>query len=61
MYSWEIQKILEEYNYQVPPEVYLKITDVKSNPQIAYVHYSAFDDNFTIVTLDNYKWTFSVK
>jgi hypothetical protein len=44
MYSHEIQRILEENNYNIDSETYIDIC--QSSPQICHVKYDPFQDNF---------------
>lgn len=60
MYSWEIQNYLQERHYTVSEDDYLKITDFERNPQLARVTYNAFNDDFTIRTVDDYCWIIKI-
>lgn len=58
MYSWEIQKMLEEHNYSLPPDVYMDIC--QSSKQIIHVKYKPYENKFCIWTDDDYYWEFEV-
>ena len=58
MYSYEIQRILEENNYNIDSEIYINIC--QNSPQIYHVKYDAFQDNFLIETRDGYQFYFKV-
>lgn len=59
MYSWEIQQLMELRNYLLEVKEYLHICN--TSPQIRYVHYDTFQDNFKIATDDMYEWIFKIK
>ena len=59
MYSHEIQQLMELRNYLLGVKEYLHICN--TSPQINYIHYDAWQDNFKIATDDRYEWTFKVK
>lgn len=61
MYSCEIQKELERYNYRLSPTAYCELFSLKESPQITQIKYDAFSDNFHVETNDNYSWTFIVE
>ena len=50
MYTWEIQKELEKYNYCIESKIYLNI--VRNSPQIILVEYKPFDNKYRLVTRD---------
>lgn len=58
MYSWEIHKILDEHNYSLPSSIYIEIT--KKSPQISYICYDTWADNYMIETYDGWSWMFKV-
>lgn len=58
MYSHEIQRILEENNYNIDSETYIDIC--QNSPQICHVKYDTFQDNFLIETSDGYQFYFKV-
>jgi hypothetical protein len=58
MYSVEIQKVLEENNYNIDSETYIDIC--QNSPQICHVKYDAFQDNFLIETRDGYQFYLKV-
>ena len=60
MYSWEIDKKIKLYNYQIPSSIYLEITDADKNPQIDHVKYDAWSDSFSMWSKDGYCWNFKV-
>ena len=59
MFSWEIDKILNENNFEINAETYIQI--ISSSPQIIRTHYEAFGDYFEIWTEDRYYWKFMVE
>lgn len=61
MYSHEIENLLKLRNYLVSSEEYLKISDIKQNPQINHVKYEHNDDSFQIDTKDNYHFKIKIK
>ena len=58
MFSWEIDKILNENNFAINAETYIQI--ISTSPQINHINYQAFDDYFKIWTDDRYEWKFKV-
>ena len=58
MYSWEIDKILNENNFAINAETYIQI--ISTSPQINHIKYQAFGDYFEIWTDDRYEWKFKV-
>ena len=60
MYSWEIDNILKDYNYNIPASVYIEVTDINKNPQVGHVEYSPWSDSFIVWTNDGYNWSFKV-
>lgn len=58
MYSYEIDNILKEKNYDLESTLYGEIC--KNSPQICRVTFNAFENNFSISTDDNWHWTFNV-
>ena len=59
MYSWEIDKILNENNFKINAETYINI--ISTSPQINHVKYQAFGDYFEIYTEDMGYWKFRVE
>lgn len=57
MYSYEIQQLLESYQYNISSDIYLQIC---TSSQINHVKYTAFGDFFEIWTDDNYYWKLTV-
>ena len=57
MYTWEIQQHLENNNYYIESELYLQI--VKS-PQINYVKYEPYSNQFHMTTSDGLDVKFTV-
>ena len=57
MYSYEIDQILKENNYNIPSTTY---QIVLSSPQINHVKYSAYSDVFEIWTNDGWYWKFKI-
>ena len=60
MYSYEIDNILRQHNYNLPAHIYLDIFNIDKTPQIAEIKYNAWEDNFYVRTHDNYNWNFKV-
>ena len=60
MYSWELQRELEKYNYNIPLSCYREICDIEKNPQIARIKYEPFDSYFEMWTNDGFSWRFKV-
>ena len=58
MYSWEIDKILNENNFTINAETYIQI--ISTSPQINHIKYQAFGDYFEIYTEDMGYWKFRV-
>ena len=58
MFSWEIDKILNENDFAINAETYIQI--ISTSPQIIHIHYEAFGDYFEIWTEDRYEWKFKV-
>ena len=57
MYTWEIQQHLKNNNYYIESELYLQI--VKS-PQINYVKYEPYSNQFHMTTSDGLDVKFTV-
>lgn len=57
MYTWEIQQYLENNNYYIESKLYLQI--VKS-PQINYVKYEPYSNQFHMTTSDGLDVRFTV-
>ena len=58
MYSWEITNLMEQYNHNLPSDVYLDIT--KNSPQISQVTYLAYSNRFEIKDNEGSYWKFEV-
>ena len=59
MYSWEINQFLEQRNYNIDSEDYIKICN--SSSQISKIKYEPFGNYFEMWTSDGYYWKFKVK
>lgn len=59
MYSYEIEQLLRLRNYLLDVKEYFEICD--NSPQITRVTYNPFNDMFTILTSNNYKFEFKVR
>lgn len=59
MYSWEIKQLLELKKYLITSNEYIRICN--TSPQIDYIKYNPYEDNFYIHTKDNYSFTFKLK
>ena len=57
MYTWEIQQELEKYNWNIESKVYLKIL---KSPQINYVKYEPYSNQFHMTTSDGLDVKFTV-
>ena len=60
MYSWEIDKIIADFNRFLPSSIYSQISDINKNPQIERVKYDAWSGSFSIWTKDGWYWNFKV-
>ena len=60
MFSWEIDRFLQERNYCLNRDEYMELTPQKNN-QIARVTYDTSNNKFHIYTYDGYDWEFVVK
>ena len=61
MYSYEIQRYLEERNYLLNTEELLQVIDISINTQIYYISYNAEYNYYEIRTRDGYSFKFGVK
>lgn len=59
MYSWEISELLKLKNYLLSAKEYIELCE--SSPQIVRITYNPFEDNFTIITQDEYTFKFKVR
>lgn len=59
MYSWEIDNLIKIRNYLLEIADYDKIC--KTSPQIDFIQYKPYSDDFYIHTNDNYCFNFKVK
>lgn len=60
MYSYEIDEILRQNNYNIPSSLYLNIFNIDASPKITFVQYNPWEDKFYASTNDNYNWSFKV-
>jgi len=58
MYSHEIKQLLELRNYLISNKEYFNI--ISTSPQINYIKYDNYNDNFYISTDDRYNFKFKV-
>ena len=58
MYSWEITQIMERYNYNLPSQVYLDVT--QNSPQINRVSFNPGNNRFEIWDKEGCYWNFEV-
>jgi len=58
MYSWEISHTMEEYNYNLPSNIYLDMT--QNSPQISIVIYNPNNNRFEIWDYEGGYWSFEV-
>lgn len=61
MYSWEIDKIIKENNYEATRDLLKIILDVDANPQIDHIIFNPESDIFDIWTNDCYYWHIKFK
>jgi hypothetical protein len=62
MYSWEIQKYLDERNYHVDSDEMYNIVD--TSPQINWIEFNSCSDkdfSYKIGTKDGYTWVVWMK
>lgn len=57
MYSYEIEKLLQEREFIIGIEDYKRIVN---SSQICFIKYDPWDDSFIINTDDRYSWRFRV-
>ena len=50
MYSWEIDKIIKEHNYNLPSSIYINICN--TSPQLIYI--GVYGNNIKIVAKEDY-------
>lgn len=50
MYSWEIDNIVKEHNYNLPSSIYIKICN--TSPQLIYI--GEYDNGIKIVAKEEY-------
>lgn len=58
MFSWEIDNLLKQNNYNINSETYIHICN--TSPQITEVKYDGYNNSFEIKTDDSYCWKFKV-
>jgi len=58
MYSWEITQTMERYNYNLPSNIYLEITE--NSPQIDHVSYNAWRGRLEMWDKEGGYWDFEV-
>ena len=58
MYTFEITQVMQQYNYDLPSNVYSKI--LNSTPQIQRVKFNPYGRHFEIWTNDGGFWNFVV-
>lgn len=46
MYSWEIQKLLEDRNYYIGGDDLVKVTSSKENPQLNHIKFNPDSNEF---------------
>ena len=59
MYSNEIDALLKRFAYQIPQDLYIRITH--SSPQLDHILYNPDENTFNAWTTDGYYWKFSVE
>ncbi len=58
MYSYEIDAILKQNNYDIDANTYDKIC--RTSPQLNHIKYDAFTDSFEMWDDDGAHWSFKV-
>lgn len=59
MYTWEIEQIMQQNNYNIDSETYINIC--LSSPQINHVEYYSYENCFEInINEENKNWKFKV-
>lgn len=58
MYSHEIDKVLNENNYDIGSNMYMYIC--RTSPQLNHIKYDAYSDKFQMWSSDGYHWEFAV-
>lgn len=58
MYSWEITKIMKDYDFYLPSHVYLDMTE--TSPQINHVMFNAWNSRFEMWDTEGEYWNFEV-
>lgn len=58
MYSYEIDKIMRESNYNIDSNTYINIC--RTSPQINGIKYIPFENKIEMWTEDNKYWKFNV-
>lgn len=57
MYSYEIEKLLQEKQFVINIEDYKLISD---STQVCFIKYDPWNDSFVVNTDDGYTWRFRV-
>ena len=58
MYSYEIENLLKCRNYLISNKEYFNIC--KTSPQINFIEYNPYNNDFYMKTTDNYNFNFKV-
>lgn len=58
MYSFEIDELFKNENYNIDSQTYLYI--INSSPQINHIVYKPFGDYYEMQSNDGYEWKFKV-
>jgi len=58
MYSWEITQTMEQYNYNLPSNIYIDITE--NSPQINHISYNACNGRLEMWGTEGEYWNFAV-
>ena len=58
MYSYEIENLLKYRNYLISNKEYFNIC--KTSPQINFIEYNPYNNDFYMKTTDNYNFNFKV-
>lgn len=58
MYSHEIDKVLNENNYDIGANLYMEIC--RTSPQLNHIKYDAYSNKFQMWSSDGYHWEFAV-
>jgi hypothetical protein len=61
MFSHELDFYIKFRNNTLSPQEYIFVTNLHNSPQINYVKYEPFQNEFYIGTKDGWSWTIKLK